>query len=461
MDSPYVKVKNGQSQYADIDLRMHKAVQARYVRTRGFEGKPYVEALPNIQHVSVNNESVMQSAMELQYMSQRQRDMAISRINDFRAILPFYDDLAYEVRRTMLEAYSASDSTFRDRKRIARSRGKEKNGFALLGISGSGKTCSINATLEQYPQTIVHHINGDVRIQIPYLYIPGTRYSSLHELYKSIGQAVDLALDNGNHSYEEGIDNLHNHKKERVCIARLLKNYHVGIVVLDEVQNLVSVRGNERPLDTMLSVCNESKTGIGLVGAEDAFYELFGMGESARITDLIVASNYCQNYKETDRIVKELFSLGYIDNFEPSKEIVSLFEDICGGIVEYLVRLYYYIVKEYVTNRKKSVDEAYVQKIADRDLRIFQKSVDRLLTSTDLEQIQRRSVLSDMREYARKQNKRSSVICDVVSKLPYEKISGDKGAIMPKKESETPINTEAVLYKLLASERDDDEDEEH
>ena len=461
MEFPYVKVKNGQSQYADIDLRTPKAVEARYVKTKGFEGNPFVEALPQIQHIYVRNDTVPPSAAELHRLSSYQREMLITRITDFRTMLPFYDDLAYELRRTMLEAYSAVGGKHEQKKRVSRSREKANNGFALLGIPGSGKTCAVNENLEQYPQTIIHHINGDVCMQLPYLYIPGVRNAGLHELYKAIGKAVDIALDNGNHAYEEEIENLRNLEKESECIVRLLENFHVGIVILDEVQNVVSDRKHENSLDTMISICNESNTGICVIGTEDSFYELFGENSSGRISDLIVASGYCQNYDETRRIVKELFSLGYIDDREPREEVILAFYQICGGVIEYLVRLYYYIAKRYAEGKETpALNAVYVKMIANMDLRIFQRSVARLLKSTDLEQIQRRRVISDMEEYVKKQKRRVPVVCNPESLLGYLTPADDKDAILPERENDIPINTEVVLYKLLAP-KYDDEDEEY
>ncbi len=118
-------------------------------------------------------------------------------------------------------------------------------GFPVIGLSGTGKTCSVMNVFTLYPQLIRHtqyHGEQFSEIQIVWLQVNCPGDGTPKGLCIAIIEAIDEVLKT---DYE------HEYVRYRVSkdvlitqVRRLLLTFHVGIIAIDDIQNLCSAKNS-------------------------------------------------------------------------------------------------------------------------------------------------------------------------------------------------------------------------
>ncbi|MDB5763949.1 MAG: transposase [Herminiimonas sp.] len=141
---------------------------------------------------------------------------------------------------------------------------------SLIGISGVGKSTTVERVLAMTPQ-VIHHPDLGVW-QIPYLHIETPHDGvSVKGLAHSILRKVDALIPDANY-YETyamrgkpSVETLMNH------VARVMHIHCVGLLVCDEIQNLENAPKNKQSLMTLLvSASNELRVPIMFIGTNKA-----------------------------------------------------------------------------------------------------------------------------------------------------------------------------------------------
>lgn len=147
-------------------------------------------------------------------------------------------------------------------------------GFALIGISGIGKTEAFKAILLLYPQVIIHSDykgRNFTYVQIAWLILQCPANRSLKSLCLAFFKAVDSLI--GTHYFEDKAN------KGRVSANHLLIEmanvsaiHSIGTLIIEEVQNLAkgSSGGDEVMLSTFVELVNTLGMPIILVGTYKA-----------------------------------------------------------------------------------------------------------------------------------------------------------------------------------------------
>jgi len=138
---------------------------------------------------------------------------------------------------------------------------------SVIGGSGVGKTTAVEHVLSSYPQCI-HHVQHNIT-QLVWLKVECPKDGSVRELALSALRAIDNAL--GTH-YAPA----HEARQTATSLTRRFSHlavaHHLGILVLDEMQNL-SVKksgGREEMLNWFQELVNELKLPILLLGTYKA-----------------------------------------------------------------------------------------------------------------------------------------------------------------------------------------------
>ncbi|WP_425258151.1 AAA family ATPase [Rubrivivax sp. RP6-9] len=141
---------------------------------------------------------------------------------------------------------------------------------ALVGVSGMGKTTTVQRTLARYPRVIYH---PDLNVyQIPWLHFEMPRDGGgVKALLQSIIEAIaDLIPDNT--YYEDYVLKARPTEGQLQSSVRILLNKHlVGLLIPDEVQNAANKRKSEQVVMTELTtLANKSRAPVLYIGTPKA-----------------------------------------------------------------------------------------------------------------------------------------------------------------------------------------------
>lgn len=265
-----------------------------------YQGNPYIAALPPVgteADVMQRLFSLPQFAAEQRSWSDAERIQMIAQLSSFMLPLGRHVQLAYALDSMMRQGYVGrvphsvkSSAVFRKLfQQLTTGKTFPTTGditaqlsTSLTGMSGMGKTTTIKRLLSAIPP-VIHHPDFGI-YQIPYLHIEMPYDgASVKGLAQSIFRKVNLLLPEANYSEQyakgsqSGAETLMNHA------ARVLHMHAVGLLVVDETQNLQNSPANRKALMTLLvSASNELGVPILFVGTSAARELLTGSFRQAR-----------------------------------------------------------------------------------------------------------------------------------------------------------------------------------
>ena len=387
-------------QYSAEEMESGAPVEARYVKTRGFEGNPYIEALPRGYTLAelrdaYNIPVAVPSQDELREMDEIEIDDSIDGLSKFRILLPFHAMIEKQFHRTLVQSYSKRrlqenqridvELTIENQAVVTHCQMIPKNmsdpvpGFTLLGAGGCGKSTGINMMLQHYPQTIIHNPDSWNRhVQIVYLWVHCTPNSNFAQLYENIGEAIDLALDNFQPVYQLQFRRGNLGDKYNL-LKQMVKRFAIGAIILDEIELLDLNSTKESSFETFMALTNETGVSLCVVGTLDAYTKLFGKARTARRCGVnIIASRYCGNMDMFRQIIRFLQIYHWTPkmvDFADTPELVKAMYNVTHGVISDLVSLYTVIEKDQVkclTQPQKKPAEITPEYITNLGKRYFE-----------------------------------------------------------------------------------------
>lgn len=148
------------------------------------------------------------------------------------------------------------------------------SGFALLGISGLGKSTTLHHVLGHYPQIIRHTSYNGVpfnETQLTWLHMDCPNDGSLKGLCGTFFEHVDHLL--GTDYFDQYDERRATLNKMRIAMARIARTYHLGVIVIDEIQSLCVAKDASIPVKTLnflVTLVNTIGVPVILVGTPRA-----------------------------------------------------------------------------------------------------------------------------------------------------------------------------------------------
>jgi hypothetical protein len=158
-------------------------------------------------------------------------------------------------------------------------------GFAMVGVGGTGKSTTVEKILQMYPQVIIHSKYKDqefVLKQLVWLKLDCPRMGSLKSLCLHFFEAVDDILGT---EYSDNYGSRYRTLDELLIdMARVASNHCLGVLVIDEIQDLSEAKsgGDSSMLSFFVHLENRIGVPFVLVGTPQAIPILSGQFRQAR-----------------------------------------------------------------------------------------------------------------------------------------------------------------------------------
>ena len=271
--------------------------------------------------------------------------------------------------RTVLDEIRQINALFTDGEKLSFSTGVDSG--SILGVPGIGKTSTIKRCLSTMPQVIEHtEYMGKAFFckQVLYLHVECPSDCSVKTLAFNILAALDRAI--GSH-YLDNLTVLRSASASAAAtqVKILCMTHHVGLILVDEIQNaVVTARKNRqvKPLIKFLvELTNDTSTGIYFVGTPLA-EELFTSQEhlkrrtrGVRLLPLKPDGTYLD-------FLNGIWGYQYTAKSAPlTDKLACKLYDHSGGIPAYIVKIFAESQVQALLMGRSCIDEKVMQRAID------------------------------------------------------------------------------------------------
>lgn len=361
-----------------------------------YRGNPLIEALPVAQDEDALLASlfcVPEFSAEQRTWTKAERLQMIAQLSSFMVPMDRHLHLAQGIDALMRQGYVGRVPRTVESQRIFTSlyeRQKAGQTFSasasqltaqlsasFIGIPGMGKTTAIRRILARFPEVIYH---PELRLsQVPYLHIE-TPYdgASVKGLAESIFRKMDKLLPDANYAAQystgrAGAETLMNHA------ARVLHMHCVGLLVVDEIQNLENSPKNRQALMTLLvSASNELGVPILFVGTNKAEHLLSLDFRQAR-RSVGVGSMYWGTLRrgtehapsEWEDFLSVLWRFQWVKHPVPlTPEMSNLLYHHSQGVVDIVIKLFAVAQARAIHDGSETLDGQLIELVACNELAI-------------------------------------------------------------------------------------------
>jgi hypothetical protein len=252
-------------------------------------------------------------------------------------------------------------------------------GFAIIGSSGQGKTTSIESSLLLYPQVIEHANYKGTPLplkQLVWLKLNCPFDGSTKGLCMNFFQAADAALGSTRY-FKKFVTRGATQDILIPQMAQIASLHGLGVLVVDEIQNLSPKSGINSMMQFFTQVVNTIGVPIILVGTYKAMKLFSGSFSQARRNsgqgDLVM--DRLEEKQEWTYFVDRLWKYQWTATPTTLTPVMSkTLYDLSQGIIDIAVKLYMLAQWEVIGNlkdKKEIIKKETLLKVADKHLRFI------------------------------------------------------------------------------------------
>ena len=281
----------------------------------------------------------------------------------YRAITTTY------TTRTMIDGIRQINAIFASRE--LQSYATQADSGSILGVPGIGKTSTIRRCLSAMPRTIEHtEYQGQPFYckQVIYLLTECPSDCSVKTLGYNIITALDRAIGSG---YMDSLSALRSSSASAIAtqVKILCMTHHVGVIIVDEIQNaVVTARKNRqvKPLIKFLvELTNDTSTAVYFIGtplAEELFVSQEHLKRRTRGIRLLPLRPD-GTYRE---FLQSIWSYQYTPQSTAlTDKLANKLYDFSGGIPAYIIKIFQESQAQALILGRSSIDEKIMQRAID------------------------------------------------------------------------------------------------
>lgn len=374
-----------------------------------FKGNPLIEALPPINTRKLAMKLMQRApeySPEMRLAPDHLRSHMVMDLRHFHQPLPNHLKLEAMVSREIREGYLARNPTdpsfsatleqrlrhFKTWRQSDFQRESNTAGFAIAGISGIGKTTAIRSVLFLYPQIIIHsHYQGQnfTKVQVVWLRLQCPKDGSTRALCAEFFKALDDLLDT---RYSKSFGNKGQTTDDMVLnMASVAANHHLGILVIDEIQNLSQAKsgGAAEMLNFFVQLINKIGLPVIPIGTYQAVNILSSQFRMARRCsgqgDLIW--DRMEFDDDWELFIETMWRFQYVRKPSPlTKNLSQALHDVSYGITDLAIRIYQAAQWRAIETKHEEITEAIIRSAYRDDFRLVTR-IRAILESGDPELI--------------------------------------------------------------------------
>ncbi|MBP2002381.1 hypothetical protein J2Z69_003454 [Paenibacillus shirakamiensis] len=242
------------------------------------------------------------------------------------------------------------------------------SGFAMVGISGIGKSSTLLRILKMYPQVIVHYEYQGNKLplyQIVWLKLDCPHDGSIRSLCLNFLLAVDSLVGTKyyNHNSSKYTDEL------LPIMAQAAAVHCLGVLVIDEIQNLQEAKDDRAPqmLNFFVQLVNTIGLPVVVVGTYKALPVLNGEFRNARRGSGQGDSLWEHMKKDEEWIwlLRGLWKYQWTDEkIELTDEFVDVMYEESQGITDIAIKLFMLAQWRALDQKRKTISTELIRSVA-------------------------------------------------------------------------------------------------
>lgn len=346
----------------------------------GSSGNPYLDAMPDMlspEQFARVIASYPPIPHDLAQMSPEERRGLLPSLPSLYVPMPYQYAIYDTLYRAIATTYRTADVVESTRAINAYYCGQSTNyatqadSGSILGVPGCGKTATVRRCLSTMPQVIEHvEYQGQPLFckQILWLHVECPSDCSVKTLGFGIMAALDRAIGS---KYLQSTQGLRSASASAISVQTkiLLTNHHVGLLVVDEIQNAVLTARKNRQEKSLLrflvELTNETMTSIYFVGTPVA-EELFVIQEHLkRRTRGIRLAPFKPDGAYLD-FVRKIWPYQYTAQMaELTTSIGNKLYDCSGGIPAYVIKIFAEAQAQALLTGRSCIDEQTIKRAVE------------------------------------------------------------------------------------------------